>query len=132
MLDATLSAAPTADGDAVDLALTVTNAGADPVSLSFRTGQRADFVARAVGDGGGGGRGDGTAGTAGTDTDPVWRYGEGRMFTQVLGSETLDPGESTTYIATWSNPPAGAYEVEGELAASDADVSATATVEVGE
>lgn len=114
MLDATLSAAPTADDDAVDLALTVTNAGDDPVTLSFRTGQRVDFTARAV-----------------DDDKQVWRYGEGRMFTQALGSETLDPGASTTYTATWSNPPAGSYEVGGELAASDTDVSATATVEIG-
>lgn len=114
MLDVTLSAIPTADGDAVDLALTVTNAGDDPVTLSFRTGQRVDFVARAAGGG-----------------KQVWRYGEGRMFTQVLGSETLDPGESTTYTATWSNPPAGSYEIEGELAASEDDASATATVEIG-
>lgn len=109
--------ATTADGDGdgrdVTLALTVRNDGDDPLTLRFRTGQRADFVARD------------------TDTgDPVWRHGEGRMFTQVLGSETLDPNESATYEGAWTDPPVGEYRVVGELAAEDHDATAETTVTV--
>ena len=43
MLEASLTAV---DGEpGIDLALTVANAGAEPVTLRFRTGQRADFAA---------------------------------------------------------------------------------------
>ncbi|WP_123620995.1 BsuPI-related putative proteinase inhibitor [Halorubrum sp. CSM-61] len=121
MLDAALT---TAAGDGgVDLALTVTNAGDDPVTLRFRTGQRADFAAYRI---------DGEAERDGTDgdADPVWRYGTGRLFTQVLGSETLESGESTAYEATWGDPPSGEYRIVGEVTAEECDLTATATVEV--
>jgi len=53
------------------------------------------------------------------------------MFTQVLGSETLEAGRSVTYEATWPDPPAGSYRVVGKVTAEESDVEATATVEVG-
>jgi len=113
------------DSGALDLTLTVRNAGDAPETLRFRTGQRADFAAYRIGDadaGGGAPEGDGG--------DPVWRYGTGRLFTQVLGSETLEPGESTTYEATWGAPPAGAYRIVGEVTAEECDLRATATTDV--
>jgi hypothetical protein len=117
MLDAALA---TAEGDAgVDLALTVTNGGDDPVTLRFRTGQRADFAAY-----------DGADAEPGAD-DPVWRHGAGRMFTQALGTETLGPGESATYEGTWPDPPTGEYLVVGSLTAAERDAAATATLDVG-
>ena len=119
MLSATLSA-ETANSDTSDdtteirLSLVVTNDGSDPVTVRFRTGQRADFIAHD------------------TDTgDQVWRHAEGRMFTQVLGSETLAPGDSATYEGTWSDPPAGSYRVMGELAAEEQETTAQTTVTVG-
>jgi len=116
MLDAALA---TADGDeGVDLALTVTNGGDDPVTLRFRTGQRADFAAY-----------EGVDAEPGDD-DPVWRHGEGRMFTQALGTETLGPGESATYEGTWPDPPAGEFRVVGSLTAEGHDAAATARVAV--
>ena len=122
MLDAAISTAAGDDGG-IDLALTIRNAGDAPGTLRFRTGQRADFAAYRTGEG------DGPAGPDG-DADPVWRYGTGRLFTQVLGSETLEPGESTTYEATWNDPPAGRYRIVGEVTAEERDLSATAVVEV--
>ncbi len=112
MLHTSLSAA-TAGSDGVQITLTVRNDGDDPVTLRFRTGQRADFTAHDADTG-----------------DQVWRHGEGRMFTQVLGSETLDPGESTTYEGAWSDPPAGTYRVVGDIAAQEHDASAETTVTV--
>ncbi|WP_128906548.1 BsuPI-related putative proteinase inhibitor [Halorubrum amylolyticum] len=123
MLDAALATVDDSDGGGIDLALTVRNAGDSPETLRFRTGQRADFAAYRVDDGvTGEDRGD-------ADADPVWRYGTGRMFTQVLDSETLEPGEATTYEVTWGDPPPGRYRIVGEVTAEECDLTATATVE---
>ncbi|KDS90925.1 hypothetical protein FK85_08230 [Halorubrum saccharovorum] len=125
MLDAALAIDPDDDaGGGVDLALTVRNAGDSPETLRFRTGQRADFAAYSI---------DGTSEEDGNDVsdgDPVWRYGTGRLFTQVLGSETLEPGESTAYEETWENPSPGRYRIVGEVTAEECDLTATATVAV--
>jgi len=124
MLHAALA---TADGDAgIDLALTVTNEGDEPVTLRFRTGQRADFAAY-------GGLDEGDARDAlrdGPDADPVWRHGAGRMFTQALDSETLEPGASATYEGTWADPPSGEFLVVGSLTAEGEGATATATLAV--
>ena len=132
MLDASLDAVEGDDG--LDLALTVSNDGDEPLTLRFRSGQRAEFAAY---------RSDeadeaceaaetGESGDSGeTDTaDPVWRHGAGMMFTQVLGSETLEAGESATYEATWPDPPAGTYRIVGTLTAEEPGVEAAATVEL--
>lgn len=123
MLSAAMSTAAGDDGG-IDLALTIRNAGDAPETLRFRTGQRADFAAYRTGEG------DGTAGPD-RDSDPVWRYGTGRLFTQVLGSETLEPGESTTYEATWGDPPPGDYRIVGEVTAEERDLSAGTVARVG-
>ena len=117
MLSASLSATPTVDG--VDLALSVSNDGDEPVTLRFRTGQRADFAAHPV---------DETTPIDGSDA--VWRHGAGRLFTQVLGSETLEPGESVTYEATWPDSPSGTHRLVGRLTAEESEIRATATVTV--
>lgn len=126
MLSASLSATPTVDG--VDLALSVSNDGDEPVTLRFRTGQRADFAAHPV---------DETTPIDGSDrvndldgSDAVWRHGAGRLFTQVLGSETLEPGESVTYEATWPDSPSGTHRLVGRLTAEESEIRATATVTV--
>lgn len=124
MLDATLSAAGTAEG--LDVALTVRNDGDEPVTLRFRTGQRADFAAYDLDEL------DRDPGDI-DDIDPddeaiVWRHGAGRMFTQVLGSETLTSGDAVTYESTWQNPPGGTYGIVGSLSAQEHDATATTTV----
>jgi hypothetical protein len=80
MLDATLAARES--GGDLTLALTVRNAGDEPVAASFRDGQRAEFAAETA---------------AGSE---VWRYGDDRAFAMARGTETLAPGEETTYEAT--------------------------------
>lgn len=127
MLDAALAIDPDdAGGDGgIDLALRVRNAGDAPETLRFRTGQRADFAAYRID-----GKEEVSGGVTPRDDDPVWRYGTGRMFTQVLGTETLESGESTTYEATWGNPAPGRYRIVGEVTAEECDLSATATAEV--
>jgi len=126
MLSAALEVDDAGDDGGIDLAMTVRNDGDGPETLRFRTGQRADFAAYRL---------DGEDGTdeedGGEGDDPVWRYGTGRMFTQVLGSETLEPSESTTYEATWGDPPPGRYRIVGEVTAEEHDLTATTIVEVG-
>ena len=126
MLDAALAATETDDG--VALSLRIENRGTEPVTLAFRTGQRAEFTAYPAdepgGETGGGPTGDGDP------ADPVWRYGAARMFTQALGSETVAPGGSVAYEGAWRDPPAGTYRVVGEAAATDRDVRAEAVVSV--
>ncbi|WP_017343156.1 BsuPI-related putative proteinase inhibitor [Halorubrum sp. T3] len=120
MLDAALATATTDDG--VALSLRIENAGADPVTLQFRTGQRAEFTAYPADED--------AEGSAEGRADPVWRYGASQMFTQALGSETIGPGEAVGYEGTWRDPPAGTYRIVGEATATDRDVRAETVVDV--
>lgn len=108
-LDGTLAAA--ASDDAVAFTFVVTNAGDEAVELEFRNGLAADFV---VLDG----------------ETAVWRWSDGRMFTQALWSEPLAPDGSVTYEAAWEASDPGAYEALATLEASNADVAARTSFEV--
>lgn len=108
-LECSLDAAPSAD--AVTFTYTVENTGVDPVELDFRSAQTHDV---AVLDGG----------------SEVWRWSDGRMFAQMLQRETLDPGDSETYRATWDDPQPGDYEAVAGLAARGADCEARASFSV--
>lgn len=93
-------------GDAVEFAFEVTNAGDEPIELEFRSGLRADFEVR-----------------AGDDT--VWRWSDGRLFTQALHAVTLDPGESLGQEGVWPTPEPGTYRAVATLEATDADLART-------
>lgn len=90
-------------GDPVSFELTVRNTGEGPVRIPFRSGQQYDFeVSR--------------------DGRPVWRWSEGRFFTQALTSISLAPGEAKTFTGRWNLQTAGGnavspgtYEVRGFL-----------------
>lgn len=114
MLDASLSV--DAADDAVTFELAVTNTGDDPVDLSFRTSQRAEFTVYPA--------------DAGTETEPVWQASEGRMFAQMLGSETVEPGEEVVYRDEWPGPAPGEYRAIGEVVCTGHDIEAAATFEV--
>lgn len=81
-------------GDSVHLVFGVTNTSAEPVELNFSSGQSSDFVVL-------------------EGEREVWRWSADRFFTQALRSETLAPGETARYEASWT-PPAG---VRGPLTA---------------
>jgi hypothetical protein len=97
--------------DAVTFAFTVENDASAPADLQFRSGKLADV---AVFD----------------DGDEIWRWSDGRVFTQALRTETLDPGESLVHEMTWGDPPAGEYTAEATLEATTVSVSARTDVEV--
>lgn len=92
---------------AVEFAFSVTNAGDEPVTIRFRSGLAADIAVH-------------------TADAEVWRWSDGRLFTQALWSETLAPGESVTHESTWPDPDPGTYEAVGRLEAENADVEASA------
>jgi len=89
----------------------VENAGDDPVELTFRSGLSADFAVLA-------------------DGEEVWRASDGRMFTQALRTETLDPGERRSFPGAWEEPESGEYTVVAELNATETDAEARADFSV--
>lgn len=103
----------TADGtrDAVMFVFTVTNASDEAVDLQFSDACKAEFVLE-----------DGD--------EEVWRFTEGRMFAQVLSSETVAPGEAATYEAEWSDPEPGEYTATAELRAQESTCGARTDVSV--
>ncbi|MBB4637610.1 BsuPI-related putative proteinase inhibitor [Longimicrobium terrae] len=103
-LVSSLSVAPA--GDSVRLTLRVTNGGAQPVRMEFRSGQTYDFAVAS------GGR-------------EVWRWSADRGFTAALRSETLAAGETRAWSETW-RPAAGS---RGDFTASARLVSASHPVE---
>lgn len=111
MLTATLSVTP--DEDALELTLVVENEGDEAVELNFSNAQRAEFVAIAVDSG-----------------EEVWRWSEGHMFGQVLGTEVLAPGDGVEYEVEWPDPPDGSYRVRSELVGNEYQPSAEMVVEL--
>jgi len=109
-LDVTVS---TADGGSptVEFAFTVTNAGSETVDLDFSDAAKAEFVVEE------GGR-------------EIWRFTEGRVFAQMLSTDRLEPGASTTYESEWDDPRPGAYTAVAELQARDATCAARAEFDV--
>lgn len=85
----TLSAASVKPGDVLRYAYAVTNPNREPVTLSFGSAQTFDVWATPV-----------SRQPAATRT-PVWRLGDGVMWTQALQQVTLAPGERKTFTGSW-------------------------------
>lgn len=111
-LDATLDATvgTAADGEAT-FTFEVENSGSEPVELTFRSGKRIDVV---------------VTDTTGTE---VWRWSDGRMFTQAITSVELGPGETFDETVSWRDPPGGSYEATATLETTQS-VSATTSLSV--
>ncbi len=89
-------------GEPVQMELVVRNPASGPVTLQFPSSQRYDFLVL---------REDGRL---------VWRWSHDKVFAQVLGSLTLDPGEERRYRERWDQTDnegrpvsPGRYWVEG-------------------
>lgn len=85
----------------VRFALSVTNGTGKRVELNFPNGQTHDFaVIDATG-------------------REVWRWSEGRLFTQLMQNQLLDARDIITYDERWAAPPsAGAYTLVAVLHSS--------------
>ena len=70
-------------GETVQMALEVRNRGNFPLTFQFPTSQRYDFLVT---------RQDGTL---------VWQWSHDKVFAQVFGSLTLDPGDVRVYRERW-------------------------------
>ena len=102
-----------APGERVTFTLRVVNVTAKPVTLTFRTGQRFELVIR------------------NREGREVWRWAAGRMFTQVLGNETIQPSSELLYTATLDQRLApGVYIATGVVTAREGDLTAGAMVHV--
>ncbi|TYT63386.1 BsuPI-related putative proteinase inhibitor [Natrialba swarupiae] len=97
----------------VAFAFTVTNAGSDPLELQFPDAANAEFVVQDEG-------------------REVWRFTEGRAFAQVLGSERLGGGESTTYEGEWDDPIPGTYTAVAALRSREHDCKGRTEFDVPE
>lgn len=93
------------EADRVAFVFTVKNEDSESAMLSFRDSCTADF---AVLDG----------------DDERWRWSQGRMFTQALQSDELEPGETVTYEGEWEQPDAGTHTVVATLEAENHDCEA--------
>ncbi len=69
-------------GEPVRMTLKVENIGAQAQTLRFSSGQQYDFIVS-------------------RDDREVWRWSEGRFFTQALTQFTLAPGAERTFSQTW-------------------------------
>ena len=92
-----------ASEDAVSFGFSVENTGAEPVDIHFSSGKTADV----------------TVFREGTE---IWRWSDGRMFTQLLRTETIAPGESITHDCRWDYPSPGYYSAEATLEATNVDL----------
>lgn len=86
------------EGQTVQLTLKLVNNSGTPAELKFSSGQKYDFWIT-------------------TDGDDVWRWSEGKAFTQAFVEESI-PGQSgVTYTESWTPDAPGTYTVHGELKA---------------
>ena len=86
----------TANGK-VNFAISVRNGTRKSVELNFRDGMTHDFV---------------VLDSVGRE---VWRWSEGRMFTQSMQNRLLGSHDSVTYDETWARPVPGNYTLEALL-----------------
>ncbi|MFC6938634.1 BsuPI-related putative proteinase inhibitor [Salinirubellus sp. GCM10025818] len=102
MLDSSLEVTV---GEGVSFRFTVSNGTGAPVELTFRDACRADFTVRHA-------------------DEEVWRWSEGRMFTQDIGHARLEPGEEAVFEEEWPDPDPGDYTAEATLRVDEYDVRA--------
>lgn len=92
-------------GEDVRLALHITNVSPEPVEIQFASGQTHDFA---------------VLDSTGRE---IWRWSEGRMFTQATHSQSLDSAETLTYEERWTpSSAAGRFTVIGRLVSTNRPV----------
>jgi len=98
--------------DEVRFALRVPNPGARAVDVEFTDGQTHDFAVEDA------------AGRV------VWRWSDGRLFTQGMQTKVLRSGEALAYEARWDPPAPGRYTVVATLRSPTHPVTRSRTVVV--
>jgi len=103
-----------AQGDPIKLILHVTNRGTEPVTLYFLSAQRYDVAVKNL------------------EGQEIWRWSNGRMFAQVMGEETLQPGRRarTHRITVRERFSPGRYTVIGTIPAQEELLSESITISI--
>lgn len=96
-------------GSDVTFTFTVKNAMTTSATMRFNDGQEYDI--RVVND----------------RNVQVWRWGADKAFAQVVGTRTLGPGESVSWVEHWSPPAAGSYRAMAYLTSFSHAAVATTT-----
>ena len=96
----------------VSFAMRVRNAGDKRVELTFPTAQTHEFTVR-----------DSSGRT-------VWKWSDGRMFTQTLQTKVVDARDTMMFEGTWEAPHSGAYTVLATLASGNHPVEMRAAFRV--
>ena len=95
----------------ISMKLCLSNYTGKEIVLGFRNAQRYDFVIE-------------------NDTgDELWRWSNGKMFAQMLGEETVGPGQELIYTERCeSHLDPGTYKLSAFLKATDRPFSASLTI----
>jgi hypothetical protein len=101
-------------GDSIPLALHVVNGTPDPLVLEFTSTQRYNlWIAPSTG-------------------DPIWTWAADKLFAQMMGQETIAPGDTIEFRDTIPAPAEpGEYRVIGSIATTSRDLGDTVAVTVG-
>ena len=99
-------------GEPITITIVLRNTSSAPQTLEFSSSQRYDFAIE--------------------DTRaPLWRWSAAVMFAQVLGEETIAPGDSLSYSEMFRGElPAGSYRAIGWITRMGAELKATAEFEI--
>lgn len=87
--------------EGVRLAFHVTNAGGGKVEMNFPSGKTHDMV------------------VLDSLGHQVWRWSDGRMFTQLLQNKTLRSADTLNFDGRWSGAPRGRYVAVAMLASNN-------------
>ena len=81
----------------VRFAIEVANDSPKRVELNFPTGRTHDFV------------------VLDASGHEVWRWSNGRLFTQVMQNKLLEVDDTVVFAERWSKPPSGDYTLVAQL-----------------
>jgi hypothetical protein len=95
----------TVESDRVVFEYAVENVGESPEEIQFRSALLADFAVL-------------------DDGEEVWRASDGRMFAQMIQTETIDASDGETFTEEWDDPAPGDYAVVATLNATGDDAEA--------
>ena len=110
----TLGRDTVAPGDSIPLTLHVVNGTPEPLVLEFTSSQRYDLW------------------IAPADGEPIWTWAADKLFAQMMGQETIAPGDTIEYHDTVPAPAdPGSYRVIAAISTVTRDLSDTAGVTVG-
>jgi hypothetical protein len=95
-------------GEDIEMTIVLRNKTDEPVSLTFNSGKNYDFIVKKL-----------------PENKEVWRWSNGKFFTEVLMSITLNPLERKTFVFKWDQKDndskkieSGTYKIEALIASN--------------